>query len=105
MDISKKRSLARAERIAAYQPVYEAVIQAFEQTVFGDPARAAQAIIQAVEADEPPLRLALGVDALYLIREKFNAELEEYKRWEPVTVSTAFENPAEGALNIRELVG
>jgi len=99
------RSLVRAERIAAYQPVYEAVIQAFEQTVFGDPARAAQAIIQAVEADEPPLRLALGVDALYLIREKFNAELEEYKRWEPVTVSTAFENPAEGALNIRELVG
>ena len=32
-------------------------------------------------------------------------KLEEYKRWESVTASTAFEDPAEGALDIRELVG
>lgn len=99
------RSLARAERIPAYGPVYEALLNAFDGVVFGDPARAAQAMIQVVEADQPPLRLALGVDALYTIREKLNSELEEYKRWETVTGSTAFEDPAEGALNIRELVG
>jgi len=99
------RSLVRAERIAAYQPTYEALLKAFDGAVFGDPARAAQAMIQVVEANEPPLRLALGADALYNIRKKLNSELEEYKRWESVTVATAFEDPAEGALNVRAFVG
>jgi NAD(P)-dependent dehydrogenase (short-subunit alcohol dehydrogenase family) len=98
------RSLARAEKIAAYQPLYEALFKAFEGGVFGDPARAAQAMIQAVEADEPPLRLALGADALQTIRAKLNSELEEYKRWESVTVATAFENPAEGAWDLRVIL-
>ncbi|HEX3436678.1 MAG TPA: SDR family oxidoreductase [Pseudacidobacterium sp.] len=94
------RSLIRAERIEAYQPLYEGLLKAFEGGVYGDPARAAQAMIQVVETDEPPLRLALGTDALHLIREKLNSELEEYKRWESLTESTAFENPAEGARDL-----
>jgi len=83
------RSMTYAERIAAYQPVYGTMAKRFEPT--GDPARAAQAMIQAVGADVPPLRLALGADALHLVREKLNSELEEYERWESVTVATAFE--------------
>src|ERR1700751_705585 len=42
------RSLARAERIGAYEPVYEALLKAFDGATFGDPARAAQATIQVV---------------------------------------------------------
>jgi len=57
-----------------------------------------------VEAEEPPLRLALGTDALGLIRQKLDAELEEYKRWESVTVATAFENPADGARDFSALL-
>jgi hypothetical protein len=83
-------------RFLDHQPTYEALFKAFDGTLFGDPARAAQAMIKAVEADQPPLRLALGADALRAIRAKLNSELEEYQRWEPVTVATAFENPAEG---------
>jgi NAD(P)-dependent dehydrogenase (short-subunit alcohol dehydrogenase family) len=99
------RGMVCAERISAYQPLYEALVKAFDGAVLGDPARAAHAMIQAVEADEPPLRLALGADALHLIREKLDSELEEYKRWESVTVATAFADPAEGALDLRALVG
>jgi NAD(P)-dependent dehydrogenase (short-subunit alcohol dehydrogenase family) len=98
------RSLVQAERIPAYLPLYEALLKAFEGGVYGDPARAAQAMIQAVEADEPPLRLALGADALHIIREKLHSELEEYKRWEHVTVATAFEDPSEGARDLRTLL-
>jgi NAD(P)-dependent dehydrogenase (short-subunit alcohol dehydrogenase family) len=98
------RSMVQAKQIPAYQPVYQAVLQAFANTIFGDPARAAQGMIQAVEADQPPLRLALGTDALPLIREKFNSELEEYKRWESVTVATAYEDPSEGILDIAALL-
>ena len=50
-------------------------------------------MIQAVEANVPPLRLALGADALHVVREKLNSELDEYKRWESVTVATAFGDP------------
>ncbi|MBT9331912.1 SDR family oxidoreductase [Paracidobacterium acidisoli] len=99
------RSLASAERIPAYSPVYEALLKAFENAVFGDPARAAEAMIQAVDSEEPPLRLALGADALHLIRAKFQSELEEYQRWEPVTVATAYENPSEGAMDFKSLLG
>jgi NAD(P)-dependent dehydrogenase (short-subunit alcohol dehydrogenase family) len=99
------RSLVRGKRIPAYQPVYETLLKAFEGATYGDPARAAQAMLQVVESGEPPLRLALGADALHLIRGKFNVELEEYRRWEAVTVSTAFANPADATLNIKELLG
>jgi len=95
------RSLARAKPITAYQPVYEALFKSFDGVLLGDPARAAEAMIQVVEADQPPLRLALGADALYIIREKLNSELEEYKRWESVTTTTAFEDPAEGAFDAK----
>ena len=95
-----ERSMTYAERIAAYQPVYGTMTKRFEPT--GDHARAAQAMIQAVGADVPPLRLALGADALHLVREKLNSELEEYKRWESVTVATAFEDSAQGALDTRK---
>ena len=98
------RSLARAERIAAYQPLYEALLKAFESGVHGDPVRAVQAMIQVVEAEQPPLRLALGADALKTIRGKLHSELEEYSRWESVTVATAFENPADGKRDLEAIL-
>lgn len=54
-----------------------------------DPARAAQAIMEAVEADEPPLRLALGREALNLIREKLERLNRDLDAWEPISMSTA----------------
>jgi NAD(P)-dependent dehydrogenase (short-subunit alcohol dehydrogenase family) len=47
----------------------------------GDPQRAAAAIIEAVESDDPPLRLPLGQTALDHIRAKLEAQLEELERW------------------------
>src|SRR4051794_38861810 len=54
----------------------------------GDPARAAQAIITAVEADEPPALLMLGPDALKAIRGVIDAQLAELKDWENTSLST-----------------
>jgi NAD(P)-dependent dehydrogenase (short-subunit alcohol dehydrogenase family) len=54
----------------------------------GDPARAAQAIIEAVDADDPPLRLALGQTALDSIRAKLGGQLEELQHWERLGAST-----------------
>jgi NAD(P)-dependent dehydrogenase (short-subunit alcohol dehydrogenase family) len=56
----------------------------------GDPDRAAQAILAAVRADNPPLHLLLGTDALRRAREKLDAVIDEIDRWEEVTRSTDF---------------
>jgi NAD(P)-dependent dehydrogenase (short-subunit alcohol dehydrogenase family) len=54
----------------------------------GDPARAAQAIIAAVEADEPPAFLLLGNDALSVYRRLAAARLDTIETWEHLTTST-----------------
>ncbi len=54
----------------------------------GDPARAARAIITAVEAAEPPALLVLGPDALRGIRGVFDAQLAELDDWEATSLST-----------------
>jgi len=56
----------------------------------GDPARAAQAILTALGAAEPPLRLALGADALAMVRQKHEGVLQQLAAWEPLSTSTAF---------------
>jgi NAD(P)-dependent dehydrogenase (short-subunit alcohol dehydrogenase family) len=56
----------------------------------GDPVRAASAIIQAVEAPNPPLHLLLGKDALRLGREKLDALRRDFDAWAKVTVGADF---------------
>ena len=57
----------------------------------GDPARAAAAIATAVDADDPPLRLALGGDAVDAISAKHDILRAELDRWEELARSTAFD--------------
>lgn len=54
-----------------------------------DPALAAQAIVTAVTADEPPLLLLLGSDALGYAEAEFAALGAEITRWKPLTLSIA----------------
>ena len=54
----------------------------------GDPAKAAQAIIAAVESNEPPAFLLLGNDALNTYRRLAEARLDTIKAWEYLTTST-----------------
>jgi NAD(P)-dependent dehydrogenase (short-subunit alcohol dehydrogenase family) len=57
----------------------------------GDPAKAAAAIITALDADEPPLRLVLGADAIGNISQRLDAVGAELREWEPVGRDTAVE--------------
>lgn len=64
----------------------------------GDPRKAAQAIIKVVEAENPPLRLPLGEDAVTAIE----AELEKVKNdiapWRETGVNTAFPGMKAGTV-------
>jgi NAD(P)-dependent dehydrogenase (short-subunit alcohol dehydrogenase family) len=55
----------------------------------GDPVKAAEAIITALDADDPPLRLVLGEDAIGNIRRRLASVTDELNAWEPVGRATA----------------
>jgi NAD(P)-dependent dehydrogenase (short-subunit alcohol dehydrogenase family) len=57
----------------------------------GDPAKAAAAILTALDADEPPLRLVLGADAIDNIGQHLEAVSAELREWQQVGRNTAME--------------
>ena len=64
----------------------------------GDPVKAAEAMIQAVNSDNPPLRLALGADAVGAIETKLESVKAEIEAWKDVAVNTAYEGAVVGAI-------
>jgi NAD(P)-dependent dehydrogenase (short-subunit alcohol dehydrogenase family) len=57
----------------------------------GDPARAAQAILQAVDAEKPPQRLVLGKYALDKSRRTLTQREADLKAWEETALSADFQ--------------
>jgi hypothetical protein len=55
----------------------------------GDPAKAAAAILEALDALKPPHRLALGVDAVDYIGLALDARRAELDEWAPLSRSTS----------------
>ena len=85
---------------AAYLPTIGRASAAFEAADGrqpGDPARAAQALLQLADSDHPPLHLLLGSDALRRAREKIDAVIDEIDGWESMTRSTDFPTTASGS--------
>ena len=60
----------------------------------GDPVRAAQAIIKAVNSENPPLRLLLGAAALKGARNKLVQLQKDFDAWEETTVGADFPKEA-----------
>ncbi|WP_144150525.1 oxidoreductase [Paraburkholderia sp. BCC1885] len=88
------RSMVRAGRsIADYDALFDPIREAREAKSgkqAGDPAKAAQALLKIVEAQDPPVHLLLGNDALALVKGKLAALGEEIDAWKDVTRSTDF---------------
>jgi NAD(P)-dependent dehydrogenase (short-subunit alcohol dehydrogenase family) len=89
------RSMVRAPRkITDYDALFEpirAARQARSGNQPGDPVKAARAILQIVEVENPPTHLPLGPDALKLIREALAAREAELNQWEAISSSTDFD--------------
>ncbi|MCY9656656.1 oxidoreductase [Paenibacillus chondroitinus] len=60
----------------------------------GDPDKAAQAIIQIVNEENPPLRLLLGSDAVAIANAVDQGKLAETKRWQALSQSTDYASKA-----------
>jgi NAD(P)-dependent dehydrogenase (short-subunit alcohol dehydrogenase family) len=88
------RSMIRTPRsIADYDLLFDPIRQARAEKSgkqAGDPAKFAQALLKIVEADDPPVHLLLGNDALKLVREKLEQLRGEIDAWESVARSTEY---------------
>lgn len=60
----------------------------------GDPGKAAQAILAALDADPPPLRLVLGQDAIGNVRDRLGRLSTELAAWEEIGRNTAIDQPS-----------
>ena len=88
------RSLDRAEQSVPEYAMTAGKFRGFLEKVDGkqpgDPAAAAQAIIQAVESDKPPFRLVLGKYAYQKARRQLDRLRAELDGWETVGLPTDY---------------
>jgi NAD(P)-dependent dehydrogenase (short-subunit alcohol dehydrogenase family) len=88
------RSMVRAEQTiadydAVFAPIREARLQASGNQL-GDPAKAAAAVLEIIDAAEPPKHLILGSDALRLVTAGRQAVEADIEKWETLSRSTDF---------------
>jgi NAD(P)-dependent dehydrogenase (short-subunit alcohol dehydrogenase family) len=69
----------------------------------GDPDKAAQAILQIAQLPEPPLRLLLGSDAVYLAGIIAAARSAEDEKWKSLSLSTDFAGTPDVAERLGKL--
>jgi NAD(P)-dependent dehydrogenase (short-subunit alcohol dehydrogenase family) len=88
------RSMVRTSRsIPDYDALFDPIRRARKHksgNQAGDPAKAAQVLLKVIAAENPPVHLLLGNDAVKLVLEKLEALTNEIKAWEEVSCSTDF---------------
>jgi NAD(P)-dependent dehydrogenase (short-subunit alcohol dehydrogenase family) len=79
-----QQSATRLDAYADTVGVFRTALPDTDGTQPGDPDRAAAAILEALDAEQTPLRLALGSDAVDAIGEYLDTARTELSRWEAV---------------------
>ena len=57
----------------------------------GDPLKAAEAMLRIASEPDPPLRLQLGSDCMFLVREKAMKTVRDNEKWQELGHSTNFD--------------
>jgi NAD(P)-dependent dehydrogenase (short-subunit alcohol dehydrogenase family) len=80
-----RSSMKTPPAMAEYEPVRQAVLNAFKPEMSGDPLATAAAILKVVDADNPPLRLLLGTGPLPMIKKLYEGRLNSWDQWAEVS--------------------
>jgi NAD(P)-dependent dehydrogenase (short-subunit alcohol dehydrogenase family) len=80
-------SAVRAERLSAYEQTWERREKMFAQAsrYRGVPEATGPAILEVVDAQEPPLRIFLGAAPLEMIRPEYAQRLATWEEWDEVS--------------------
>jgi NAD(P)-dependent dehydrogenase (short-subunit alcohol dehydrogenase family) len=71
------------ERQQALQRQHRAAVDARE----GNPVATRAAILEVVDAEDPPLRIFFGAGALQTVESDYQRRLDNWRKWEPVSVA------------------
>jgi NAD(P)-dependent dehydrogenase (short-subunit alcohol dehydrogenase family) len=71
--------------IEAYGPIRQHVRSAFKPEEIGEPAATATAVLEAVDAAQPPLRLVLGSTTISKFKGVYAARISNWEKWETVS--------------------
>lgn len=88
MDMSEQDSPDYRE---LFGPMRTFLTTRYSGTEPGDPAKAVKALLQALDAPEPPARLVLGADAVEGVRNKLALVDKQVADWEALSLSTGFD--------------
>lgn len=80
-------SAAHAAPIDAYQPARDALAALADGTKYGDPKAAATALLEVVDAEQPPLRVLFGAAPHHLVKQVYAERLRTWADWERVSVA------------------
>jgi NAD(P)-dependent dehydrogenase (short-subunit alcohol dehydrogenase family) len=80
-------SAVHAEPLAAYDPVRAAMAERRGEAQIGDPAAAGAALLEIVDADEPPLRVFFGTQPLEFVTHVYAKRIEEWNAWSRVSAA------------------
>lgn len=72
--------MQHTEKKQEYAPLYESYEKGMSNLKVGDPAKAVQLIISVINSGNSPLRLPVGSQAAYTIREAYSKRLEEVNK-------------------------
>ncbi|MFB2583299.1 SDR family oxidoreductase [Herbiconiux sp. P15] len=81
-------SAATSEPLEAYAELHEKVAESRKARVGspGDPVASARAILQVVDAEEPPLRVFFGTAPLGIAKADYASRIETWEKWNDVSV-------------------
>lgn len=77
-------SSVHTQPMAAYEPIKKAFFEGARPEVFGKPEATTEAIVQLVDAPNPPLRLLLGKIAYPAVKAAYEQRLAEWEAWQEV---------------------
>ena len=85
-------SAKHAEPLLVYEKVREARAKMRSGMKMGDPAATAEAILNVVDAEQPPLRIFLGEQPIEWAKEQYKKRLENWEQWQPVSLQAQGSN-------------
>jgi hypothetical protein len=79
-------SSVSADQLDVYEPVRQANAERFSNPdAVGGPEATGPAVLDVVDADEPPLRLFFGKTPLDLIKDEYAGRIETWEQWSDVS--------------------
>jgi NAD(P)-dependent dehydrogenase (short-subunit alcohol dehydrogenase family) len=78
-------SAVHAQPDPAYQPIRDAMAARAGGARYGDPAAAGRALLQIVDAGEPPLRVLFGSQPAEIVKHLYAQRLQTWADWEHVS--------------------